>query len=111
MRTAQQDNTVLGRQIPKGTDVFLMANGASYLEPNIPLPDSIRSAGARPSQGKTLTSLWDDNDIAAFKPERWLEVTKNEKAEEEEVFDPMAGPTLAFGLGPRGLLWEEVCHA
>ena len=53
VRTAQHDTTVLGRQIPKGTDVFLMANGASYLEPNIPLPDSIRSAGARPSQGKT----------------------------------------------------------
>ncbi|KAK0648467.1 cytochrome P450 [Cercophora newfieldiana] len=102
VRTAMQDTTVLGRHIPKGTDVFLMANGAGYLEPNIPVSDSSRSPGARPAQGKTLTGLWDDRDISAFKPERWLATSTNAKGQKEEVFDPMAGPTLAFGLGPRG---------
>ncbi|KAK4447382.1 cytochrome P450 [Podospora aff. communis PSN243] len=102
VRTAMQDTTVLGRHIPKGTDVFLMANGAGYLEPNIPVQDSTRSTGARASQGKALTSLWDDGDISEFKPERWLTSTTNERGEKEEAFDPMAGPMLAFGLGPRG---------
>ncbi|KAK0610826.1 cytochrome P450 [Immersiella caudata] len=102
VRTAMQDTTVLGRHIPKGTDVFLMANGAGYLEPNITVEDATRSSGARSSQGKALTSLWDDNDIAEFKPERWLTTTVDEKGNKEESFDPAAGPTLAFGLGPRG---------
>ncbi|KAK4235980.1 cytochrome P450 [Achaetomium macrosporum] len=101
VRRAQQDTTVLGRPIPKGTDVFLMANGAGYLEPNMPVSDAERSPGARKSDGSSktaLTGLWDDRDIAAFKPERWLKTDPETGA---EVFDAMAGPQLAFGLGPR----------
>jgi len=67
VRTAMQDTTMLERHIPKGTDVFLMANGAGYLEPNIPVSDASRSPGARASQGKSLTGLWDDADISQFK--------------------------------------------
>ncbi|KAL2181149.1 cytochrome P450 [Thermothelomyces heterothallicus CBS 202.75] len=117
VRRAMQDTTVLGRHIPKGTDVFLMANGAGYLEPNMPVPDEMRSPGARrqhasaagdnsgggggDGSGKkapALTGAWDDRDIGAFKPERWLK----REAGGGEAFDPMAGPTLAFGLGHRG---------
>jgi cytochrome P450 len=97
VRRAMQDTSVLGHHIPKGTDVFLMANGAGYLEPNMPLPDNCtRSPGADPSKLTTsaLTSLWDDADIEAFKPERWLKP--------DGSFNPIAGPQLAFGLGPRG---------
>lgn len=106
VRTALMDTTVLGRHIPKGTDVFLMANGPGYLEPALPVQDSMRSPGARRSQqdeksvgNKALSRKWNDVDISAFKPERWLRV---DPATGKEVFDPMAGPTLAFGLGPRG---------
>lgn len=100
VRRAQQDATVLGRHVPKGTDVFLMANGAGYLERNMALRDEERSPGARRSQAKGgLTGQWDDADISEFRPERWL---KRDGETGEEVFDPMAGPTLAFGLGPRG---------
>jgi len=103
VRQALQDTTVLGRRVPKGTDVFLMANGPGYLEPNMPVDDGIRSIGARRTttsdgQGKTLTGAWGDDGIEAFRPERWL---KRDPETGNEVFDSMAGPTLAFGLGQR----------
>lgn len=103
VRRAQTDTTVLGRRIPAGTDVFLMANGAGYLEPNIPLAASERSIGARES--KTLTGLWGDVDIGEFRPERWL---KTDESTGAVVFDPVAGPTLAFGLGPRGCFGRKL---
>ncbi|KAK8086610.1 cytochrome P450 [Apiospora phragmitis] len=105
-RKAMQDTTVLGRRIPKGTDVLLMANGPGYLEPNMRIEDKsgdenamVRSPGARPDGGKSLTGLWDDADIGAFKSERWL---KTDPETGTERFDPMAGPNLAFGAGLRG---------
>ena len=96
-----QDTTVLGHHIPKGTDVFLMANGASYLEPNMLVDDAVRSPGAQShgGTGKALSGMWDDADIAAFKPERWLVLDPDTG---KEVYDSLAGPSLAFGLGPRG---------
>jgi cytochrome P450 len=47
VRQALQDTTVLGHRIPRGTDVFLMANGAGYLEPNMPPTPSTRDLLAR----------------------------------------------------------------
>ncbi|KAL1617767.1 hypothetical protein SLS56_010831 [Neofusicoccum ribis] len=100
VRVALVDAVVLGRRIPKGTDVFLMANGAGYLEPGVAVDDAVRSPGARRREGKAyLSGAWDDADVAAFKPERWLRV---EPGSGREVYDPLAGPSLAFGLGPRG---------
>ncbi|KAK4155762.1 hypothetical protein C8A00DRAFT_13220 [Chaetomidium leptoderma] len=102
VRRALHDTTVLGRHIPKDTDVFLVANGAGYLAPNMSLSDDARSPGAR-AGASGLTGKWDDKDISAFRPERWLkQQQQGEDLESSEVFDPMAGPTLAFGLGPRG---------
>lgn len=103
VRRAQVDTMVLGRRIPKGTDVFLMANGAGYLEPNMPVADSERSPGAR--EAKALTGRWDDADIGMFRPERWLKTDEDTGA---DVFDPVAGPTLAFGLGPRGCFGKRL---
>ncbi|KAK7962805.1 uncharacterized protein PG986_003630 [Apiospora aurea] len=100
VREAQQDTTVLGRHIPKGTNVFLMANGAGYLKPNLRLGDADRSVGARRAEGKSLTGTWDDADVSAFRPERWLK--------EDGTFDPQAGPQLAFGLGPRGCFGRKL---
>lgn len=132
VRRAQVDGaTVLGRRVPRGTDVFLMANGAGYLEPNMRVADEERSPGARRGtaaaattvegeeegegreEGKmsnkkkknnALTGAWDDEDIALFRPERWL----REGPGGEEVFDSMAGPTLAFGAGPRGCFGKRL---
>ncbi|KAK3324456.1 cytochrome P450 [Cercophora scortea] len=99
VRVALQDATVLGCRVPKGTDVFLMANGAGYLEPNMPVDESARSPGARQDSGKAMSGTWDDDDIALFRPERWLIVDPQTG---KETYNPLAGPTLAFGLGPRG---------
>lgn len=97
VRQALVDTTVLGHRIPKGTDVFLMANGGGYLEPNLP-----STSGSSPlsSTDKAQTPLWDDEDISAFKPERWLRA--------DGSFDALAGPTLAFGLGPRACFGKRL---
>ena len=107
VRVAMQETTILGQHIPKGTDVFLMANGAGYLEPNIPLDDAVRSPGARRhgGNGKALSGMWDDSDIAAFRPERWLVLSPDTG---KEVHDSLAGPSLAFGLGPRGCFGRKL---
>ncbi|VUC29603.1 unnamed protein product [Clonostachys rosea] len=104
-RQALQDTTVLGRHIPKGTNVFFMANGPGYLEPNMKLSDEARSPGARKTAKSVLTGAWRDDDIAMFRPERWLEIDPNTGA---EVYNPMAGPSLAFGLGLRACFGRKL---
>jgi cytochrome P450 len=100
-RQALHDTTVLGHHVPKGTDVFLMANGAGYLEPNIPLcSNDVRSPGANPTNKAPLTPLWPDTAIREFAPERWLR--------SDGSFDANAGPTLAFGLGPRACFGKRL---
>jgi cytochrome P450 len=108
VREALQDTTVLGCHIPKGTDVFLMANGAGYLEPNMLVDDASRSPGARRTNGKALSGVWEDNSVHEFKPERWLTVDPDSH---KQTFNPMAGPTLAFGLGPRGCFGRKLALA
>ncbi|KAK1245975.1 hypothetical protein MKX07_005044 [Trichoderma sp. CBMAI-0711] len=105
VRQAQQNTTVLGRHIPKGTNVFLMANGPGYLEPNMKLADEARSPGARQTAKSALTRAWSDDDIDEFLPERWLETDPDTRA---EVFNTMAGPSLAFGLGLRGCFGRKL---
>ncbi|KAH7089103.1 cytochrome P450 [Paraphoma chrysanthemicola] len=101
VRRAQCDTTVLGHHVPKGTDVFLMANGPGYLEPNMPLPHSYTHASDITSTSThRLTPLWPDAGISDFSPERWLRP--------DGSFDSMAGPTLAFGLGPRGCFGKRL---
>lgn len=108
VRVALQDTTVLGCRIPKGTDVFLMANGPGYLEPNMRIDDATRSPGARQHSSKSLSGFWDDSDISAFRPERWLTIDPETG---KEMYDPMAGPTLPFGLGPRGCFGRKLAVA
>ncbi|KAM7208265.1 cytochrome P450 1A1 [Naviculisporaceae sp. PSN 640] len=110
VRVALRDTTVLGKHIPKGTDVFLAGNGPGFQTGNMPLglteqDDEVRSPGARRKAGKMLSGLWeDDGTIGEFKPERWLKKDDQGKV----VFDPLAGPTLAFGLGPRGCFGKRL---
>ncbi|CAH0004322.1 unnamed protein product [Clonostachys byssicola] len=104
-RQALKDTTVLGRHIPKGTNVFLMANGPGYLEPNMKLSDEVRSPGARKTAKSVLTGTWRDEDIAMFRPERWLDTDPDTGA---EVYNSMAGPSLAFGLGLRGCFGRKL---
>lgn len=104
-RQALQDTTVLGRPIPKGTNVFLMANGPGYLEPSLRVQDEARSPGARQATKSTLTGAWTDDNIHLFQPERWLEKDADTGA---EVFNSQAGPSLAFGMGLRGCFGRKL---
>jgi len=100
VRRALVDTTVLGRRVPKGTDLFFMANGPGYLKGNMEVTDEERSPGARKGDAGNngLTGTWEDEGIGEFRPERWLKV----REDGEEVFDAAAGPSIPFGLGPRG---------
>ncbi|GAM85546.1 hypothetical protein ANO11243_035530 [Dothideomycetidae sp. 11243] len=99
-RKTTTDVDVLGYTIPKDTDVFLMANGPGFVEAN-PFEGHIReeqrSKTSREAKGRIPD--WDETDISAFKPERWL---KN------GVFDPLAGPTSPFGAGVRGCFGRKL---
>lgn len=106
VRRAMVDTEVLGRRVPRDTNVFLMANGAGYLTPNMPVEDGLRGPGARTgaaSNAKALTGTWADDDIGVFRPERWLKTTA-----EGLAVDPMAGPSLPFGAGPRGCFGKRL---
>jgi cytochrome P450 len=104
-RQAQQDTVILGRHIPKGTNVFLMANGPGYLEPAIEASDEERSPGARQAGKAALTGAWSDDDLHLFRPERWLQT---DPATEKVSFNSMAGPSLAFGMGLRGCFGKKL---
>lgn len=105
LRETLRDTEILGRMVPKGTSICLVGNGPGYVRPAalVEVNDAVRSPGARKEGsnklGKMLSGKWDDGDLGEFKPERWLKVNGETGREE---FDPLAGPTLAFGLGPRG---------
>lgn len=100
-RDAVQDTTLLGHFVPKGTHVFFLVNGPSFLEPAFNIEESRRSPQARDSK----VGAWAAEDIGVFKPERWL-VNENGK----EVFDSQAGPDIPFGLGTRGCYGRRLAY-
>jgi cytochrome P450 len=96
IRRSSRDMTILGRHVPKGTDIFVVGIGPSYFEPAFEIPDSLRNPTALASKSKF--GAWDPKDMAEFKPERWLATN----AEGQTSFNPSAGPHLTFGGGIRG---------
>lgn len=105
VRMATRDTVILGHHIPKGTDVFMLMNGPSYQSRALHVSESARSAGSQGSKDKY--GIWDDADIADFKPERWLVRDKDGNVK----FNPFAGPALPYGLGLRGCFGESPCLA
>jgi cytochrome P450 len=103
VRTTVVDVEVLGHHIPKGTDVFLMGNGPSIFTPAFQIDDSLRSPSALVA--KNIVGTWNPDDIADFKPERWLV-----EGDGRKVFDAAAGPLLTFGLGPRGCFGRRLAY-
>jgi cytochrome P450 len=95
-RVAKCDTEVLGYRIPKGTDIFCMANGPSFQSTPFTIDENLRSGSSR--DAKDRTGMWDVTDMSLFMPERWL--AQDEKG--ETIFDSRAGPNIPFGLGPRG---------
>lgn len=104
IRNATTDAVVLGHRIPKGTDLFLFHGGPGYFSTPFDIPDSLRTKSAL--EAKNQVRSWDPATMKEFMPERWL-------ARDEEgniVFDSMAGPHLAFGLGPRACYGRRLAY-
>ncbi|KAL2072117.1 hypothetical protein VTL71DRAFT_11460 [Oculimacula yallundae] len=104
VRTSTMDTEILGKRIPKGTDVFFMANGPSIFSPAFQIDDSLRSQSCLTA--KDRIGSWDPSDMAHFNPERWLVDTENGGKE----FSASAGPHLTFGMGPRGCYGRRLAY-
>lgn len=112
-RLAMVDTQILGHHIPKGTEILFLTHGPSVFTPGLEIDERKRSQTCQVA-GEKKDSAWDDHDIGAFKPERWLRQkessTGTDATEAAEEFDGLAGPTLAFGLGTRGCFGRRLGH-
>lgn len=95
VRITTKDVVVLGHVIPKGTDVFMLTNGPSYKSLPLDVEETIRSKTSR--ENKEKFGVWDGETIGKFIPERWPAKTE----QGEIVFNPSAGYTHPYGVGPR----------
>ncbi|KAK1979262.1 cytochrome P450 [Colletotrichum cereale] len=101
-RDAETDSAeIFGVRIPKGTIVFAHTLGPSMTSPQIGIDDKLRRPGSETSK----TGEWSPEDMASFRPERWLAL--NETTREQE-YNPNAGPFLSFGLGQRGCFGKRL---
>jgi cytochrome P450 len=102
-RDTQRDTTILGHPVPKGTNVMLAISYTQRYESMAYKGlsehlDSVRSESSRKSGRKW--GYWDDEDCAAFRPERWLTA--------DGVFNPNAGPWMPFSFGFRGCFGQKL---
>lgn len=74
--------------------MFFLHNGPSMRSPALDIDESKRSARSQTVKAEGQVRAWDDEDIALFKPERWLVSNGNDVA-----FDSQAGPNIPSGLG------------
>jgi hypothetical protein len=86
--------------------VFFCGSGPCFKRPAIPVDDSIRSESSRT---KFKGGAWDPNDLHLFVPERWLS-REGEGKNSRVHFNPDAGPSLPFSLGPRGCFGKKLAY-
>jgi cytochrome P450 len=103
VRESIVDTELLGHRIPKGTTIFLVADGPGLTRRSLQVDNSLRSESSRT---KHWGGAWNEDDIEMFKPERWLKKDTNG----ETVFDPTAGPILSFSLGPRACFGRRLAY-
>ncbi len=111
-REAMQDTEVLGHHVPKGTIVIYITNGPGFTMPSYKVDEGKRSAQSRQDEKDGRYKSWDEEDIAQFKPERWLveQCPDGEGKGGSVTFDPNAGPVNAFGLGPRSCFGRRLAY-
>lgn len=94
IRVAKADTEILGRPIPKGTQVLLSLN--VRWKP-VPVPDDVRSPSSREAKNDWVHHPA-AQELDRFRPERWLRTDERG----EDVFDPDVLPRLSFSGGTRG---------
>ncbi|UPX19143.1 uncharacterized protein EKO05_0009415 [Ascochyta rabiei] len=112
-REAMVDTQILGHAIPKGTTVLMLTQGPSIRSPPMRVDDHLRSATYLASaKGAGHGRSWKNHDPQAFCPDRWLVPSQDphSQAMNQHVFDSTAGPTLAFGLGPRACWGRRLAY-
>lgn len=108
VRMSTCDTQILGYQIPKGTDILMSLTGPSITEPALPIREMSRTLESQESKDRVLP--WEE-DVSQFKPERWLKLVRSaDGKEDEEVFDPQAGPNLAFSAGLRQCFGKKLAY-
>ncbi|KAL6702428.1 hypothetical protein ACN47E_001869 [Coniothyrium glycines] len=112
-REAMMDTQILGHAIPKGTTVLLLTQGPSIRSPPFGVDERLRSATyVSRAKGPVRDRSWANYDPQAFCPERWLVGSHGDDGEApgQVAFDGTAGPTLAFGLGPRACWGRRLAY-
>lgn len=107
VRTTLCDTQIFGYAIPKGTDVLLPLTGPSMTEPALEVPEAWRSSTSQKARERVPS--W-GQDMHEYKPERWLKWQQGEDGAPKEVFDPHAGPNLAFSTGPRQCFGKKLAY-
>ncbi|KAL0939209.1 cytochrome p450 monooxygenase [Colletotrichum truncatum] len=107
-RQALKDTTVLGHHIPKDTTVVLVTIGESIMKPAFEIPDTKRTKTALDAASRIRS--WESSPYPAadFQPDRWLVPSTDNP--DHMVFDAMAGPHMAFGLGPRACFGRRLAY-
>lgn len=95
-RESVVDTQLLGRRIPKGTLVGLLQSGPSMMSPAFAIDEGQSGIHHKTAVKAGQRRAWETNDMASYNPDRWL--VAGEKGEE---FNPLAGPQMAWGAGPR----------
>lgn len=103
-RDTMCDTTLLGVPIPKGTEILIPTGGPGVARPAIPCPEGLHTDDE--CRRRSNVPPWDPEDIATFRPDRWLVEGENGQLS----FNPRAGPTLAFGLGPRKCFGQRLAY-
>ncbi|KAK7926796.1 hypothetical protein PG985_003794 [Apiospora marii] len=94
IRVAKTDTEILGRPIPKGTQVLLSLN--VRWKP-VPVPDDVRSPSSREAKNDWVHHPA-AQELDRFRPERWLKTDERGG----DVFDQDVLPRLSFSGGTRG---------
>ncbi|EOD51785.1 putative cytochrome p450 monooxygenase protein [Neofusicoccum parvum UCRNP2] len=116
-RQATCDTMLLGHRVPKGTTVFMLANGPGVFEPGWDVEEETRSASAQAEKekGRSVPD-WERENMARFMPERWLVPAGGAERDDERrwwedaAFDAKAGPSMPFGGGVRGCFGRRLAY-
>lgn len=83
----------------------MLPNGPSFIAPPFEVDESRRSRTAqKPYSRQPHTHL------EKFDPDRWLAPAPSDGDDKKVVFDPTAGPQMAFGWGARGCFGKRLAY-